>query len=279
MGFVGWFLLMGSNGLRVGDWVEINGVVGEVVEIALLRTVLLETGNWTDTGHPTGRKVAFVNSYAIEGHFFNFSTVGQWLWDEVQIMVPSSQNPYPVIDAIQKMVVEQTAANVVAAEQEWQRSKGHYRAQQVSAAPEVSLRPTSSGIEYTCATLRGRASGTRRRPVCTRRWWNCCTAGRQIRQWRPAQSRTLESGRGRIAASFRNILQQTLFGCRGQAGAVQDLPHHCRWQRARKFERAAQWRLFIAQQRNTDLPPRRPPRMVADRAGRMPPVRHGSSAP
>jgi small-conductance mechanosensitive channel len=147
MGFVGWFLLMGRNGLRVGDWVEIDGVVGEVAEIGLLRTVLLETGNWTDSGHPTGRKVAFMNSYAIEGHFFNFSTSGQWLWDEVEILVPASANPYPVIDAIQKMVAQQTEANAEAAEQEWQRSKGHYRAQPVSAAPAVSLRPTSSGID------------------------------------------------------------------------------------------------------------------------------------
>lgn len=147
MGFIGWFLLMGRNGLRVGDWVEIDGVVGEVVEIGLLRTVLLETGNWTDSGHPTGRKVSFVNSFAVEGHFFNFSTSGQWLWDEVEILVPSSQDPYPVIDAIQKMVTEQTKANVLAAEQEWQRATTRYRAQPVSAAPAVSLRPTSSGIE------------------------------------------------------------------------------------------------------------------------------------
>jgi small-conductance mechanosensitive channel len=147
MGFVGWFLLMGRNGLRVGDWVEIDGVVGEVVEINLLRTVLLETGNWTDTGHPTGRKVAFVNSFAIEGHFFNFSTTGQWLWDEVEIMVPASENPYPVIDSIQKMVAKETSANVQTAEQEWQKAATRYRAQPVSAAAEISLRPTTSGIE------------------------------------------------------------------------------------------------------------------------------------
>jgi small-conductance mechanosensitive channel len=147
MGFIGWFLLMGRNGLRVGDWVEIDGVVGEVVEIGLLRTVLLETGNWTDSGHPTGRKVAFVNSFAIEGHFFNFSTSGQWLWDEVEIMVPASENPYPVIDAIQKMVAKETDANVKAAEQEWQKAAPRYRAQPVSASPEISLRPTGSGIE------------------------------------------------------------------------------------------------------------------------------------
>jgi small-conductance mechanosensitive channel len=147
VGFFGWFVLMGRNGLRVGDWVEINGVVGEVVEINLLRTVLLETGNWADTGHPTGRKVAFANSFAIEGHFFNFSTSGQWLWDEIEIMVPSNQDPYPIIDSIQKMVAKETAASASAAEQEWKKAAGGHRAQSVSAAPAVNLRPTTSGVE------------------------------------------------------------------------------------------------------------------------------------
>ena len=84
---------MGRNGIRVGDWVEINGVGGEVVEISLLRTTLLETGNWTDSGHPTGRKVTFVNSFAIEGHYFNFSTSGQWLWDELTVSVRAARIP------------------------------------------------------------------------------------------------------------------------------------------------------------------------------------------
>ena len=47
LAFFGWFILMGKNGIRIGDWVEINGVGGEVVEIGLFRTALLETGNWT----------------------------------------------------------------------------------------------------------------------------------------------------------------------------------------------------------------------------------------
>src|SRR5258707_13202588 len=88
VGFLGWFVLMGKNGIRLGDWVEINGVTGEVVELGMFHTVLLETGNWTDSGHPTGRRVTFTNSFAIEGHYFNFSTSGQWLLDELQIVLP-----------------------------------------------------------------------------------------------------------------------------------------------------------------------------------------------
>jgi small-conductance mechanosensitive channel len=145
VGFFGWFVLMGRNGIRVGDWVEINGVVGEVVEIGLLRTVLLETGNWTDTGHPTGRKVAFVNSFAIEGHFFNFSTAGQWLWDELQVEVGQAENPYPLVEAIQRLVEEETRASAAQAEQEWQKSAGYRKS--LTASPAIHLRPTAAGVE------------------------------------------------------------------------------------------------------------------------------------
>jgi small-conductance mechanosensitive channel len=145
--FFGWFVLMGKNGIRVGDWVEINGVGGEVAEVGLLKTVLLETGNWTDSGHPTGRRVSFVNSFAMEGHFFNFSTSGQWMWDELQVLIPPGQDPYPVIDGIQKLVETETKANAKAAEEEWRRATTRYRVQAFSAVPGINVLPTAAGIE------------------------------------------------------------------------------------------------------------------------------------
>jgi small-conductance mechanosensitive channel len=145
--FFGWFILMGRNGIRVGDWVEINGVSGEVVEVGLLKTVLLETGNWTDSSHPTGRRVSFVNSFAIEGHFFNFTTSGQWMWDELEVLIPASQDPYPVIDGIQRLVEQETATNAATAEAEWHETTTKYRAKTLSAMPGINVRPTGSGIE------------------------------------------------------------------------------------------------------------------------------------
>jgi small-conductance mechanosensitive channel len=145
VGFFGWFILMGKNGIRHGDWVEINGVSGEVVDIGLFHTVLLETGNWNDAGHPTGRRVTFVNSYAIEGHYFNFSTSGQWLWDELVLSVPVDQDPYPVAEEVQKIVTKETEANAKLAEGEWGSVAKGLRP--FSAGPAISVRPANSGFE------------------------------------------------------------------------------------------------------------------------------------
>jgi small-conductance mechanosensitive channel len=147
VGFIGWFVLMGKNGMRLGDWVEINGVTGEVVEIGPFHTVLLETGNWTDSGHPTGRRVTFPNGFAIEGHYFNFSTTGQWLWDELQLVLPAGKDAYPMIDAIHKSVIEATRETVQQAEQEWKDSTKSRELSGLSAAPAISVKPVVGGIE------------------------------------------------------------------------------------------------------------------------------------
>jgi len=145
--FFGWFILVGPKGIHVGDWVEIKGVGGEVVEIGLLRTLLLETGNWSDAGHPTGRVVSFVNSFAMEGHYFNFSSTGQWMWDELIVTPPAGEDPYPFIDSIKAMVEERTGPNAALAFKEWEQSDKGYRAQGVKAEPGINVVPTASGVE------------------------------------------------------------------------------------------------------------------------------------
>jgi small-conductance mechanosensitive channel len=146
VGFFGWFILMGPNGIRPGDWVEINGIGGEVVEVGLLHTVILETGNWSDAGHPTGRKVTVVNSFAIEGHYFNFSTSGQWLWDEIEVPIPAGVDPYPIAEAVHKAVVAETQANMGLAEKEWQRAIPMHVGKTFAPAPAIMVRPTTLGV-------------------------------------------------------------------------------------------------------------------------------------
>jgi small-conductance mechanosensitive channel len=147
LAFCGWFVLMGPNGVRIRDWVEIDGVGGEVVELGLFRTWLLETGNWTAHGHPTGRRVSFLNGYAIRGKYFNFSTVGQWMWDEIKVSVPPGTSIHPLLKRIYEATVNATEADAKMAEAEWKRVTHEEGSPQFSAMPSVNLRPAGAGVD------------------------------------------------------------------------------------------------------------------------------------
>ena len=147
LSFFGWFVLMGKNGMRVGDRVEINGVGGEVIEIGLIKTALLETGKLADIGLPTGRRISFLNSFAIRGQYFNFSTAGQWMWDEITVSLPASTSPRPIVERLQKMVQEQTHESGAIAMQEWKRSMHGAHISSLDPTPVVSLVITAAGYD------------------------------------------------------------------------------------------------------------------------------------
>jgi small-conductance mechanosensitive channel len=147
LAFFGWFVLMGKNGMRVGDWVQINGVAGEVVEINLFRTTILETSDWADKGHPTGRRATFINNFAVTGQFFNFSTVGQWMWDEMSVSLASSAETYAKVALIHQAILEETQQDAQLAEQEWKRVPRNSGLSHASASSSVNMRPAGAGVD------------------------------------------------------------------------------------------------------------------------------------
>jgi len=147
LAFFGWFILMSKNGIRVGDWVQINGVAGEVVEINLFRTTILENSDWADKGHPTGRRATFINNFAVTGQFFNFSTVGQWMWDEMSISIPASADTYAKVALINQAVLDETQRDARLAEEEWGRVPRKGGLSHVSASASVNMRPAGSGVD------------------------------------------------------------------------------------------------------------------------------------
>ncbi len=147
LAFLGWFFLVGKNGIRVGDMVEINGVCGEVAEVGLMSTTLIETTGMAEKGEPTGRRISFMNSFAIRGTCFNFSSEGQWLWDEITISVPASEDIFAIAKSVEAAAIEQTAESARLAEEEWRRNARGTRLTGLSARPIVMVRPSSPGID------------------------------------------------------------------------------------------------------------------------------------
>ncbi len=147
LAFLGWFVLIGKGGIRIGDLVQIDGATGEVIEVRLFRTTLLETGNSPDNAHPTGRRVAILNKFAIVGQYFNFSTVNQWMWDELTVSVPRSARTYQVIEKIHHALLEATEVDARQSEHEWRQVLKTKSPSHIGSEAQVNLRPAGDGLD------------------------------------------------------------------------------------------------------------------------------------
>src|SRR5271154_6805172 len=68
----------------VGDRVQIGDTRGDVIDIGLLRTTLMETGNWVSRDSYNGRVVRIPNSIVLKASVFNYSQGFRFVWDEIK---------------------------------------------------------------------------------------------------------------------------------------------------------------------------------------------------
>ncbi len=146
LAFLGWFVLIGKGGIRIGDHVQINGATGEVVEIRLFRTTLLELGDSSDTAHPTGRRVTMLNSFPITGQYYSFSTANQWMWDELSVPLPKTASTWELAERIHQLVRKATDEDAKQAEKDWHKMMGPLAQEHGDATAEIHLRPTDGGV-------------------------------------------------------------------------------------------------------------------------------------
>jgi hypothetical protein len=91
--------------------------------------------------------VSFLNSFAIRGQYFNFSSEGQWLWDEIAVSVPAEEDIYSFAKSVEAAARTETEESARLAEEEWKRSTRVGGLTRLGAAPIVQLRPSGAGIE------------------------------------------------------------------------------------------------------------------------------------
>jgi hypothetical protein len=90
---VGYFFLIGKYGIRVGDRIQIGTVVGEVIDLGLVRMHLMELNTQGPLG-PTGRVVAFANLIVFQasGGLFKQIPGVNISWHEMTLTLPVVQN-------------------------------------------------------------------------------------------------------------------------------------------------------------------------------------------
>ena len=84
----GWLTIINGQPFTIGDRIETGGIRGDVVDVSVLRTKLMETGNWLGGDHNTGRIVTVSNAFIFKEPLFNYSRHLNYVWDEIVVPVP-----------------------------------------------------------------------------------------------------------------------------------------------------------------------------------------------
>lgn len=87
LGVAGWLLILIRRPFEVGDRIEINGIKGDIIDIRLFQTSMLEIGNWVDADQSTGRIVNIPNSFVFKTENYNYSRGFEFIWNEIPILV------------------------------------------------------------------------------------------------------------------------------------------------------------------------------------------------
>ena len=85
--FAGYLNIVTGNLYHIGDRVRIGDVVGDVMDITLLRTTLMEIGEWVKADQYTGRVVSVANRMVFAAPVFNYTQHWHYLWDEITIPI------------------------------------------------------------------------------------------------------------------------------------------------------------------------------------------------
>jgi len=147
--FAGWLAIMFGGFYKSGDRVQLGGIKGDVMDIGVLRTTIMETGQWVDGDLYNGRIVLIANSFVFKEPVFNYSGDFPFLWDEIKIPIQYGSN-YDKATAIFLAVGKEVAGDLTAQSKEkWTVLQSKYRLEDAQTEPLVSLIANDNWVEFT----------------------------------------------------------------------------------------------------------------------------------
>jgi small-conductance mechanosensitive channel len=152
-GFAGWVAITFSRLYTVGDRIQIGDTKGDVIDVSVLRTTLMETGNWVSGDLYNGRIVRIPNGFVLKGPVFNSSQGFSFVWDEIIVPFTAESDHIAAKEMLQRVVIEAVAKFLVDAEKAWKRVTDDYEIEKPGLEPIVALAVNSGRLEFTVSYI------------------------------------------------------------------------------------------------------------------------------
>jgi small-conductance mechanosensitive channel len=145
----GWLAISIGHFYKTGDRVELGGIKGDVIDIGIIRTTLMELGDWTTGDRYNGRVVRVANSFVFKSPVFNYSGDFPFLWDEVKIPIKYGSDYKLARETINRVLDETVGDYAETAAGAWREMVKTYRIEDAIVKPIITMVFNDNWIEFT----------------------------------------------------------------------------------------------------------------------------------
>ncbi len=85
LNLAGWSYVTLLTPYRPGDRIEVNGIQGDVIDIRVMRTTVMEIGGWVQADQSTGRIAHIPNGWNLSQAVYNYTRGFNFIWNELPV--------------------------------------------------------------------------------------------------------------------------------------------------------------------------------------------------
>jgi len=149
----GWVKIVFRRPFDIGDRIQAGQHIGDVIDISLLHTYILEVGNWVDADQSTGRVAYIPNSVVFTQTVFNYTQGFPYIWHELPILVTFESDWRRAKMILEDLVTRQSSDMVDKVRTLIQRMKRNYPIRYAHLHPIVYTSVRDSGVLLTVRYL------------------------------------------------------------------------------------------------------------------------------
>jgi small-conductance mechanosensitive channel len=147
--FTGYLNIVTGSIYRIGDRVRVGDVTGDVMDISILRTTLMEIGEWVKADQYTGRIVSIANRAVFSGPVFNYTQYWHYLWDEIMIPITYTSDWRRAAELMLEHGREYSTHIQADAQAEFEEMVKRYLVHETPVEPALYIVMTDNWIEMT----------------------------------------------------------------------------------------------------------------------------------
>jgi small-conductance mechanosensitive channel len=136
--FAGGIIIFLTGAYQVGNRIAINGKSGDVIDIGLFYTTILEIREWVDGDQATGRLTSIPNGYILSCPVDNYTKDHLYIWDEIKIPLTYESDWKTARALIIGIATRETQEDTLAMEKSLGRlEEKYYLDKKRAAAPDI----------------------------------------------------------------------------------------------------------------------------------------------